>query len=188
MPIELRPSMKHGLTMTNHGTKMAIEDIVHGTDVAPLPRPRRWREHRIPVGEYAIVSETYGDTMKTVYHLLVNGFQSHALMTLAEELQESFDPQRVGKCIQPIPVNPIEYGLETTKGQPWHLYRYVTKGDEELRSSKLYGIAVRCVYWENSESRYAKQGVALTGMRSIPMELLNDTQDKPRPPPERVLI
>lgn len=156
---------------------------LHNEPLPPTPlgnKSRRWREHRIPIGEYAIIQQKYVDTGKTVYHLLVNAYHCDAIIALADELLATFDHAKTGRKLSPVTVNPQEYGLETTQGMKWYLFRYVTKGEGDIMPSKLWATAVRCVYWESTKDWSSKNGVSLTALRSIPndqVSVLNDAAE-----------
>jgi hypothetical protein len=163
LPINTTKQLNMGFPTTRSLTSLPLP-------ASQMSNTRRWREHRIPVGEYAIIQQKYMDTGKTVYHLLVNAYHCDALLAVGDELLATFDHAKTGRKLSPVTVHPGDYGLETAQNMQWYLFRYVTKGEGDILPSKIWAAAVRCVYWETTKEFTAKNGVSLTALRSIPQD------------------
>lgn len=131
--------------------------------LAPLSVSPRWREVKIMTGDYAIIQQRHTVTGKTYYHVLLNPDAAKQCLRVANDLLTEFDFDGKGKRLIPESVHPSQFGITTTLHQTWYLFKYVTKGEFNLESSKTHAISFRCVYFENDR----QHGVSLTALKSI---------------------
>lgn len=122
--------------------------------------PSRVAEIRLRAGEYVILKDTY-TSGKVFHHLVVSAQAKDCIMSKAKLLLSEFDNFNTGKELCPLTCVLPVYGLAGT-GKVY-MFKYVTKGETTLLSSKEHDVLFRAIYWDRS----GKNGVSLTGLQSI---------------------